>query len=72
MSEPIESDIIPLGIYKGLKLTPQLVPRANYYEWNSIEEQWTKLNDKDPDPPTYLPAGKFDGQIIEISKDTDT
>ncbi len=38
-----------------------------YYEWNKLDKKWIKLRDIDPEPnQALLPAGKFDGQIIEI------
>ena len=37
-----------------------------YYEWSRSENKWLKLVDTDPEPPSELQDGKFDGQIIEV------
>lgn len=45
-----------------------MLNRAWYYEWNSKDQKWVKLNQNDPEPPTLKP-GRFDGQIVEILRD---
>jgi hypothetical protein len=40
-----------------------------YYEWNDKDQTWMKLVETDPDPDPNLPAGRFDGQVIEIKKE---
>jgi hypothetical protein len=63
------SEISPFAItnYKYTLLT-QILGRAWYYEWNEQDQKWGKLNEHDPEPPTTLPPGKFDGQIVEIPR----
>lgn len=36
------------------------------YVWDERVFSWQKLYDDDPDPPSNLEQGDFDGQIIDI------
>lgn len=38
------------------------------YEWVESENKWVKFFDSDPEPPSDLPAGQFDGQIIDVEQ----
>lgn len=47
---------------------PHVVSTSYYYEWNDQDKTWAKFNAHDPEPPTDLKPGKFDGQIAEVSR----
>jgi hypothetical protein len=55
--------------YKGGNPQRLFVNKSFYYEWNAIANVWAKLTEDEPEPPTNLPIGKFDGQIIELTED---
>ncbi len=74
MAEPRfvnSSDLSPFDIadYKYSQVA-QVLGRAWYYEWNDKDQQWAKLNERDPAPPADLKPGRFDGQIIEVPRTT--
>lgn len=50
--------------------TAESLGNTLYYEWNERDQQWAKLSERDPDPPTDLARGRFDGQIIEVPRTT--
>lgn len=52
--------------YKSYTIFVQSLGDIRYYEWNTSSAKWEKMNPGDPDPPTDLTPGLFDGQIIEI------
>ncbi len=63
------NDISPFDIaeYKE-EISKLTAERAWYYEWNGRDNKWAKLNENDPNPPTTLKPGKFDGQIVEVQR----
>jgi len=45
-----------------------VVDEFTQYEWVARENRWSTIFDGDPEPPSNLPRGKFDGQIIDVEK----
>jgi hypothetical protein len=56
--------IAPYKVYEPAALN--LAHNLTQYEWIETEQKWVKFFENDPEPPTDLPPGKFDGQIIDV------
>jgi len=46
-----------------------LVDEFTQYEWIEADKKWSTIFDGDPDPPSNLSPGKFDGQIIDVKNE---
>lgn len=58
-------------ITQDISKIPQLLlaSAAVYYEWDASKHSWEKMLDADPEPPSDIPDGKYDGQIVEIRQE---